>query len=182
MWLFLVLPSMLRFDFRADLAHMETLKLLPLPPMIVAIGQMMTPVLMITLFTWLLSAITCAAAPQLALGAAIAAALAPPLLTLVIEAENATFLMFPAASTMMTPGDMTMIGRAMVVFFVKMLALSAAFSLAAGAGVAAYLLARSLPIAVAAAWIVLAGLAAAGVPVVARLFIRFDPSVDRPAE
>ncbi len=182
MWLFLVLPSMLRFDFRADLPHMETLKLLPLPPTIIAIGQMLTPVLMITLFTWLLSAIACAAAPQLSLGAVIAAALAPPVLTLVIEAENATFLMFPSASAMMTPGDMTMIGRSMVVLFVKMLAISAAFSLAAGAGGAAYLLARSLPIALAVAWMTLAGLAAAGVPVVAHLFTRFDPSVDRPAE
>jgi hypothetical protein len=47
---FLLLPTALRFDFRRDLDRLATLKVLPIAPAAVAIGQMLAPVLVATVF------------------------------------------------------------------------------------------------------------------------------------
>src|SRR5262249_6803981 len=45
----LFMPSLLTFDFRADVDRMEVLKTLPLPAWRIVVGQMLIPVVMVTL-------------------------------------------------------------------------------------------------------------------------------------
>src|SRR5205085_6227958 len=49
LWMSLILTALVPYDFRGDLERMEVLKTLPLPPWRVALGQLVTPVLLITL-------------------------------------------------------------------------------------------------------------------------------------
>jgi hypothetical protein len=182
-WMVFLLPSMLRFDFRSDLAHIENLKLLPIAPTRIAIGQMIAPALVLSILAYAIIAALIASAPQRALvPGAIALAFVPPLTILLIGIENAAFLMFPTAQTMTTPGDMTMIGRSMVVFFVKGMSMALTLGVIGGLAALAFVLTYSWFITLPVAWALLTAAAAGIVPVVARLFAKFDPSMDRPAE
>jgi len=182
MWLLFILPSMVRFDFRGDLARMDALKALPLPPWAVAAGQMLAPVLVLTFMAWLIAAAVIGFAPRYAWGAAVAAIIAPAAIGLVVGLENVIFLMFPTAQTMSTPGDMSVMGRAMVVMFAKMIGLMIALGLAVGVAALVLLATGSWPLTLAAGWLLLAGGALATVPIAARLFATFDLSMDKPGE
>lgn len=182
-WLVFALPSLLKFDFRGDLVHLDALKLLPLRPSVIVIGQLLTPVIMITLFTWILAAIVALMLPTdtTRIGAAAGAAFIPPLIALVIGVENATFLLFPTAQKMATPGDMTMLGRSMVTVFIKMLVLFGVLAVVGGAGTGLYFLTKSWPATLVGGWLLLAFAAMLTVPVIAKLFAKFDLSMDTPA-
>lgn len=182
-WLVFALPSLLKFDFRGDILHIDALKLLPLRPSVIVIGQLLTPIILISLFTWTLASIVAAMVPseQVRIGAAVGAAFIPPLIALVIGVENASFLLFPTAQKMTTPGDMTMLGRTMVTVFIKMLALMGTLAIVGGVGTGLYFLTKSWPITIAGGWLLLAGSALLTVPLIARLFVKFDPSIDTPA-
>jgi len=182
MWLLFILPSMVRFDFRGDLARMDALKALPLQPWAVAAGQMLAPVLVLTFMAWLIAAAVIGFAPRYTRGAAVAAIIAPAAIGLVVGLENVTFLMFPTAQTMSTPGDMSVMGRAMVVMFAKMIGLMIALGLAVGVAALVLLATGSWPLTLAAGWLLLAGGALATVPIAARLFATFDLSMDKPGE
>jgi hypothetical protein len=75
-----------------------------------------------------------------------------------------------------------MIGRAMVLAFLKAMAKLVVLGVIAGTGGLTLLVSQSWPVALSAAWMVLLAAALAIVPVVARLFTRFDLSQDTPAE
>ena len=51
------LTAMLPFDFRGDVDRMAYLKTLPLPPWRLAVGQVVAPVLIVTLLQWLVLAV-----------------------------------------------------------------------------------------------------------------------------
>lgn len=181
-WMLFLLPSMLRFDFRSDLAHMENLKLLPIAPWAVAVGQVMAPALALTLLAGILIAALMALSPLALAPGAAALAFLPSLTFLLVAIENAAFLMFPTSQTMSTPGDMTMMGRTMVIFTLKALAMVLILGAVTGIGGLALIASESWIIAAAVAWVVLTGAALAMIPLVARLFATFDPSVDKPSE
>ena len=78
-----LLAAVLRFDFRADLDAIDTLKSLPLSPSAIAAGQLVAPTLVMTLLHWVVIAATLAAtagragADQLRSPMLVAAAVAP---------------------------------------------------------------------------------------------------------
>jgi len=182
-WLVFLLPSMLRFDFRSDLAHVENLKMLPVAQMAIATGQMLAPALALSVLgCGVIAAIIAIAPEQAMVPGLIALAFLPCVAFLLIGVENAAFLLFPTAHVMSTPGDMTMIGRAMVLFFLKATAKLVVLGVIAGMGGLTLLVSQSWPVALSAAWMVLLAAALAIVPVVARLFTRFDLSQGTPAE
>jgi hypothetical protein len=182
-WLVFLLPSMLRFDFRSDLAHVENLKTLPIAQMAIATGQMLAPALALSVLgCGVIAAIIAIAPEQAMVPGLIALAFLPCVAFLLIGVENAAFLLFPTAHVMSTPGDVTMIGRAIVLAFLKAMAKLVVLGVIAGTGGLTLLVSQSWPVALSAAWMVLLAAALAIVPVVARLFTRFDLSQDTPAE
>ncbi len=175
------LASMLRFDFRADLDHIETLKSLPLDPRAIALGELLLPCALLAaiqamliaaaawVFNWPLIAIVSA-------GAAI-----PVVNVLLLGVENLLFLMFPARLNNRGVADFSLIGRQMLLFMGKALLFAVIAAIAVGAAYVVHLFTDLVPAAIATAWIVLAIAATGAVLGVARAFRAFDVSSDMPA-
>jgi hypothetical protein len=180
-----VLASMLRLDFRADLDALDTLKALPLRPAAVAAGQLVAPTVVLTLIHWLVLAAAAAtfdpaAAPRPALW--VAAALAGPFNLLLFACENLIFLLSPSRPTAVGPGDFQVIGRQMFALALRTLLVGIGAGVAAGFGVVAYTLSGNAPLVLAAVTAgVLLAEAAALVPLIGGAFRRFDPSIHMPA-
>lgn len=180
-----VLASMLRFDFRADLDPMETLKALPLRPSAVAAGQLVAPVVVLTVIHWLLLAAIAAtfdpaAAPRPALW--VAAALAGPFNLLLFACENLIFLLSPSRPTAVGPGDFQVIGRQMFALALRTMLVGIGAGVAAGFGIVTYVLAGNSPVVLAVVTgSILVAETAALVPAIGHAFRRFDPSVHMPA-
>ncbi|MGL4550219.1 MAG: putative ABC exporter domain-containing protein, partial [Gemmataceae bacterium] len=72
-WLSIFLPMLVPFDFRGDIDRMATLKTLPVAPWRLALGQILTPALLLTLAAWFALAGLAVASPgdrEFCLGAA----------------------------------------------------------------------------------------------------------------
>jgi hypothetical protein len=172
---------MLKFDFRDELDRLDLLRSLPIRPISVAVAELFTPVFVLTAMqATLLIVVTFSfkGAWQFVLPAA---AFAVPFNVLHVGIENLLFLMFPLRSAGLIAGDMQLFGRQMVIFLCKFLLLLVALSLAAAVGTLGYILGnRSWPAFGAVAWVALSLVALGTIPLVARAYARFDPSVDTP--
>lgn len=173
-----ILPQMLQFDFRNDLERIDALKAYPASPAAVAVGELITPVLVAMLLE---------APLALAIGylesnwrlSAAAVAMIPVMNLMVFAIENLVFLWFPYRVFFVGAADLQAIARQMLIMLLKFFALSIAAGIAAGAGGIAYwLTGGSWPAFFAAAWCVLAGAGLSLVPFVASAFKSFDPSLD----
>ena len=173
-------PALVGFDFRADLTLMEDLKTLPIPPDRLALGQLITPVLILTTMEWLALGGVAALAPgypTLFLGAA---ALALPLNLVLVAIENLYFLWYPFRMTGFNAFDFQAMGRQMLLMAAKLATLALAAALAGGVGALFYFLAGgSWAAAIVAAWLVVAALGLAIVPLLGQAFIQFDVSESR---
>lgn len=174
---FILFPMMLSFDFRADLDHLEELKMLPFSATGVAAGELLGPVLVSTLLHWLVVVCLTAAVygPRLEL---LAAAVFAPVVNLLFFAlENLVFLLFPVRVTTSAAPGMHNAARQMLFTLARMVTLVIALGLAAGVGGLAYLAAgQSWPAAAAGAWLAVTALAVSLVPLVGWAFRRFDVS------
>ncbi len=181
-FLTIILTRMLPFDFRGDLDHLDWLKSLPIGSTAVASGQLVTPVLLMTSIHWLLlggMAALIDGSPTILLAMAL---FCPPLNWLLFGSENLIFLLFPARMVSATPGDLQFFGRAMLELFAKMCSLLVFCGIAAAVAALAFAISGgSWIVALAVAWLVLAGLAVGIVPCVAWAYRRFDVSLDTPA-
>lgn len=173
-------PTMVGYDFRPDLGRMEELKTLPIRPSSLVIGQLTTPVLIISAGQWFGLALL---ATQITLPGPLvwgAVFLAPPLNFLLVAIENLFFLWFPSRFVPGTSADFQMIGRQLLLMTGRLACALFAAGLAAGLGALAFFVANeSWPAAIAAGWL---GLAATGlgiVPLVAQAFRQFDVARDR---
>ncbi len=182
LFLTIILTRMLPFDFRGDLDHLDWLKSLPIGAAAVASGQLVTPVLLMTSIHWLIlggMAALVYGSPTVLLAMAV---FCPLLNWLLFGSENLIFLLYPSRMVSATPGDLQFFGRAMLGVFAKMCFLSAFCGTAAAAGALAFAISGgSWIVALAMAWLVLAGLAVGIVPCVAWAYRRFDVSMDTPA-
>jgi hypothetical protein len=174
------LPAMMAFDFRGDLDRMDLLKSLPIPGWRLAIGQLLAPVLLLSVIQ--LGALVCI---QMVWGGVdvlllYAVFVVWPLDFLVFGVDNMLFLWFPSRQTVATPGDFQLMGRQLLMLLAKFLALGipAAVALAAW-GITYFLTERHLP-AAAAASLVLVAFAVSLVPALAAAFRNFDVSRDMP--
>jgi hypothetical protein len=188
-WMSVLLASVLRFDFRADLDAMDTLKSLPLSPLAVTAGQLVAPTLVMTLIHWVVVAATLVATDGRPVGPAVrtpmlvAAALAPPFNLLMFAAENLVFLLAPTRPAGAGPGDFSVLGRQLFTLGIRTAGVAVAAALAAGLAILAYHLTPApfaLPVATGVAFVLLAAEGVAAVPLVAWAFRRFDPSVHMP--
>lgn len=181
-YLTFILLASVRYDFRGDLDNIPWLKTLPVSPVALAAGQVACPVFVTSAVIlaggaglWL--AVDIARAEQLAV-----AAFVPVAVLLLYGVENFFFLVFPSRSLAMNPGELQSVGRFIVVFSLKSLAIGCAAGVAVACGGLAYLVSgQSLIAAGLVAWTALAILACATVPAVAWAFVRFDPGLDTPA-
>jgi hypothetical protein len=177
----LFLNQLVGFDFRSDIDRMDVLKTLPIRPGPLVVGQLIAPTLLISGIQWLAVAGLILAEPQ---GAAVYLAvglLAVPFNFFLFGMENLLFLLFPTRLLPATPGDFQAFGRNLLLTLFKFIGFGVAgvttFLVAA---LVYFLTGRSLPAALAAAWVVLSGFAAGLVPLAALAFRRYDVARDTP--
>jgi hypothetical protein len=182
-WLTFTFSNVLRFDFRGDIDHIETLKALPVSTTAISGAQLVAPVaVMVVCQACLLAVISVAVAPppRLILNAL---AFVVPFDILLIAVENLIFLWFPTRMNPVSPGDLEGWGRQMLVFVLKMLALGLLCTVALGCGfVVSWFVDDALPgLVMATTLTVMLLQGAAFLRLLGNAFRRFDPSVNTPA-
>jgi hypothetical protein len=174
------LPAMMAFDFRADLDRMDLLKSLPIPAWRLAIGQLLAPVLLLSVIQ--LGALACIQALWGGMERILpyAVLIAWPCDFLAFGIDNLLFLWFPSRQAVATPGDFQLMGRQLLMLLAKFLALGIPATVAGVAGFLTYYLTNQDWAAAAAAAVVLTAGAVPLVPVLARACRSFDVSRDMP--
>jgi hypothetical protein len=179
----LILPAIYAHDFRRDFERMEVLKTLPISSANLILGQVMTPVVCTAIMQSLGAfALGMAGADNLAAVLVLSAMvlLGIPLSLLVVLLDNMVFLLSPSRP-IPTPGSQFS-GFKILLNGGKVFVLYLACGIAGGVGAAVFfLLGRQLWLAAMVAALVVAGFAAALVPLAALLFRRFDVARERPA-
>jgi hypothetical protein len=177
----LVIPPLLPFDFRGDIDRMDLLKTLPLPAWRLVVGQLLVPVLLVSLLQVILLAVLMAvdqAVDPLLLGGA---AFVVPVNFLLFGIDNLLFLWFPTRQVQASPGDLQTMGRQLLLYMAKMLALVVILGVAALFGFIVSLpLGMNWVVVAAVGWLVLAGFVVGLVPLVALAFRHFDVARDTP--
>ncbi len=181
LWISIAVSGLLPYDFRGDIDVMEELKVLPIPPDRLALGQILTP------------ALVASAAQGVAMGGAILAFGGPgpaiwsilaflvPINLTFYAIENLLFLWYPSR-IVAGQFDVVAIGRQIMFLAAKVLGLALGAGLAASAGALAYFASgRSLGAGLVVAWFALVAASLALVPLVGRAFAGFDVSHDVPA-
>ena len=177
--IFLV-PQMIRFDFRGEMDRIETLKALPIAPHAIVIGEMLTPIVLATIAELLIVAVIALVVRIATPWIGLVALFVLPLNLLVFGLENLVFLLFPYRMPAGGGLDVQIMGRQMLIMFLKVCGLALLAGLAAGIGGIGYFVADSRRAFVVGAWIAATFLGLACVPVVGWAYRRFDPSTDTP--
>lgn len=178
-WGMILVPGILRLDFRADLDRMDQLLVLPLPATAVFLGQILPMALLVTLGVWMLDGLVALWHPEVARAALVLAAVQPAFALLVVATENCVFLWLPVR---MEAGEAALqsVGRNLFVSFLGWTVTGTGLVAASTAGVAAYLVTTSTLLGVLAATAPLLVMAAIAVALGAFRYARFDPSVHVP--
>lgn len=181
LWLTIFLTAVVPFDFRGDVDRIAVLKTLPLPAWRLAIGQLLTPVVLLSVMQWLALAGIAAASNVSERFVLACAAFALPFNFLLFGLENLLFLLFPTRLMAATPGDFQAIGRNVLFLMGKMLGLGIVMSIALAVGFATWALTGyNVTAGLLAAWPVVALAGLALVPLIAFAFARFDVGRDTP--
>jgi len=182
LWMSIFLSPLIAFDFRGDLDRMEGLKSLPIAPAALAIGEVLTPVLIFAVPQWVGIGLLSIRLGGLEVESWGAAAMVLPATFLLFGIENLLFLLFPTRSIAANPGDFAAFGRQILLILGKV----AGATLTIGAAVAVklgaeYLLGVGRSAATVAGVAVAFGFAASLVPLLAFAFERYDVARDTPA-
>jgi hypothetical protein len=167
------------FDFRRDLDRMAELKVLPLRPVVLAAGQLVTPTVVFTLVQGAaLAVVFIASAPPAWILPAAAAAL-PPWNWLSSALDNASFLLLPYRIAPEDTGKVPAIGRMLTSMAIKsvaicMISLVVALPVALGVAVGG----AAMWAGIAAGWLILVAAAAGATWFVGRSFAQFDVSAE----
>ena len=180
----LFLSLLLSYDFRGDVDVIETLKMLPIGPTRLALGQVLTPAILSTAIQGvallgLIAGVGGVSIPPATLG--LGASVLFPANLYYYTVENLLFLWYP---TRVVAGqfDGMAVVRQLLLLLAKGIAVGVAGGLATAAGAGAYFLfGRQVGPALLVAWLTLAGLATALMPLLGRAFVDFDVSRDVPA-
>jgi hypothetical protein len=176
------LTSLVAFDFRSDVDRMDVLKALPVAPIPLVIGQLLTPVMFLSVIQWIAMGLIMVSIGRPDVGFGTAIPFVVPFNFLLIGIDNLMFLLFPVRTMTVTVGDFQALGRQLLLNLLKFLVLGLATGLAAVVALPFYFLAgQSLGAALIAGWIVLAGCGASLVPFLAMAFRRYDVARDTPA-
>jgi hypothetical protein len=180
-WLSVFITTLVPFDYRGDLDRIALLKTLPIAPWRLTVGQLLTPVILLTAGQWLALGLLGVMAPG-EWPLILACAACVPLFNFVlIGLDNLLFLLFPVRLMAATPGDFQALGRNVLLSMGKLMGLGTIVMLSAMAAVPVGLLTRSIAWGLLAACPVLLVCGVALVPVVSLAFRRFDVGRDTPA-
>jgi len=197
-WLTMFLTQLVRFDFRGDLDRIAELKALPLSAWRLSLGQLLAPVVLVTVVQWATLAAAVVLKPEDGELLWALAAFAPPFNFLLFALENLLFLRFPTRAAAAAPGDFQAAGRNLLFMLAKMAALAAVALGAVTVGAVAWLGARLLlgvfaggfgdeevrfiagRVAALAGWLVVSLSGLALLPLVALAFKAFDVGRDTP--
>lgn len=181
-WLSIVASTLLPFDFRGDLDRMEVLKTLPIPAWRLVLGQLFTPVVLLTTVQVVLLMGMMATLMRVKLELVGAALFTLPINLLIFALDNLLFLLFPGR-LMATPGDFQTLGRNVLYLFLKMIVLLLTATVAGVAAWVVYLLSQENWLAtLATAWVMILAVAICLFPLLTFAFHRFDVSRDVPVE
>jgi hypothetical protein len=171
----------MKFDFRGDLDHFDTLKSLPLPSVALSLGQIAVPAFILTCFHVIILFGVAVASPNQRGMLLVAAWLALPFNALLVASDNLIFLLFPARPAAASPGDFQMMGRQAAQLILKAIVVVIGCLIAFAIAIPVHILTGgSLVVLAILAWTILALETAALVPAIAKAFRRFDPSLDMP--
>jgi hypothetical protein len=180
-WMGVFLTQRITFDFRGDLDHMDVLKSLPLHPASIVLGELITPLLVLTLLQLLIVTVAVATGRLEAYMLVLGAVVLLPVNFILFEIENLLFLLFPSRQMTGRPTDFQFFGRVMLMLFAKVVLLLITAGLVGGTGFLVYLIVGRLGIAAIGAGAgMLVAIAVALVPCVAYAFRRFDLSTETP--
>jgi hypothetical protein len=174
-----VTSSAVNYDFRGDLHRMEDLKTLPIAPYRLVLGQLLTPVLVLSLGQWLtLALIALTTSPDRTLVLSAAVLIAPANL-LLAAVENLYFLWYPYRATGINSFDFQAIGRQSLLSLAKVATVGMAAGIAAGLGALVFwLTGGSWASTIATAWVVASACGLGLIPLVALAFQDFDVSAE----
>jgi Putative ABC exporter len=180
-WMSIVFSMLIPYDFRGDIDLMEELKVLPISPARLALGQLLTPTLIATIAQSVGMVVVVAGlgSPDLVFWTFLAFLL--PVNFLFYAVENLLFLWYPSR-VVAGQFDVMAIGRQVIFMLAKMLGLGLGLGLAALVGTIVYFLdGRNAVPAIACSWLTMVAAALGLVPLVGEAFRRFDVSRDVPA-
>jgi hypothetical protein len=180
LWLTILFTPLMPFDFRGDVDRIALLKTLPLPAWKLAVGQLLTPVLVMSTLHTLTFVGVATAFPATRKWLPVCLAYTLPFNFLLFALENLLFLLFPFRLMQSSPGDFQALGRNVLFLFAKGMVLVMVGMLAGIVGLIAYLISGSVIVGVLVPWPAVALIAAALIPLVALAFKRFDVSRDTP--
>ena len=170
------------FDFRSDLDRMDWLKMMPIGSIQITVGQILTPVIFVTLLEFILFGGLLFGVEKNRYFLFSGMMLAPSFNLLLFGLENLFFLLFPSRLELSQHGDFQGFGRIMIVFFMKFIILFAIFGAILGIGFATFVFSGKLwSIFFVVIWILLTLCGLAILPYIAWAFEKFDPSIDTPA-
>jgi len=170
-----VASSAVGYDFRTDLRNLATLKSLPLPPSRLVLGQLATPVMILTVGLWLSIGLCSLVGPPRTVLTAAAASLVPPVSLLMVAVENLYFLWYPYRSVGVNSFDAQAMGRQFLLALAKFATIGFAAVLASGVGGVVFWATGGSPVpTVAAAWVVVAACGLGLTPVLVMAFERCD--------
>ena len=168
-------PTVVGYDFRPDLNRMEDLKTLPIRAGGMVVGQILTPVLILTLASWFVLGCLAAAIRSEFQTIATLAVLVVPLNAILMLVENLYFLWFPFRSIGANSFDFQAMGRQMLLLAAKGTSVVVVSALSAcPAALVYYFMGKNWPATVGTAWITASFCAIGLVPLVARAFEHFD--------
>lgn len=174
------LIALLRFDFRGELDHIEWLKMLPASSYTLVIGELITPIAILTGVQWVIAAFA-----MLAIGYSEyivpAAAFLLPVNIVLVGTENMLFLMYPTRNAAAGLGDLQSLGRNVVLVLVRTVLFAVWAGLAVLIGLAVYLVSGSWTAMVVTTWLIMMVTCFGVIPATAVAFRKFDVSVHMPA-
>lgn len=179
-WVTLILVAMLRFDFRGDIDNMENLKALPISPLALSFGQILTPVLVASVFEFLV-VFAMAYVQRTWFIVPVALLLCPILNVMLFGLENLLYLLYPIRFTAATPGDFQHFGRQIASLFVRLLLIAFLLLICGASAVLAYFaLGENIPAAIVAGALPAIAVDVGLIFLVSWAFKRFDVSKHMP--
>ncbi|MGF1582623.1 MAG: putative ABC exporter domain-containing protein [Gemmataceae bacterium] len=179
----LIAPTTMTFDFRGDIDRMEPLKTLPLPRITIVCGQILAPVLLLSLvqmlFLGILQIVESEPRPWWLIGFPFVVSLN----FLVFALHNLFFLWIPTRQVAQGPGDIQTMVRQTLVWLSTIFVLGLLLVVVSLVGVLTYfLLWKSLIATGLAVYVVTTGFAFAIVPLLCLAFNQYDVARDTPPE
>jgi hypothetical protein len=178
--LFMLVTSLLAFDFRSDMGQIDVLKALPIEPLVLTAGQLLLPVVVAALMQWLALLVMAIGLKGVPAELWAAAALVPPFSVVLMAIENLPTFWFPLRQRPGTkPEPFELFGHALVHPLLKLAGYGATMLATLVVSVCAYFVfGQHVLAALVAAWLTLAGCGSALVMLLAHEFNRFDVTRD----